>query len=64
MSETTKTTPRLKTRYQDEIKSSLAAEHPYGEWLAEGRVEDPNAIRPFLDRCLDCREPFDHVKEI
>ncbi len=23
--------------------------------LAEGRVEDPNAIRPFLDRCLDCR---------
>ncbi|MCB9878850.1 MAG: (Fe-S)-binding protein [Planctomycetes bacterium] len=23
--------------------------------LAEGRVEDPQAIRPFLDRCLDCR---------
>jgi len=23
--------------------------------LAEGRVEDPEAIRPFLDRCLDCR---------
>lgn len=23
--------------------------------LAEGRVEDPRAIRPFLDRCLDCR---------
>jgi len=23
--------------------------------LAEGRVEDPAAIRPFLDRCLDCR---------
>lgn len=23
--------------------------------LEEGRVEDPNAIRPFLDRCLDCR---------
>ncbi|MBL8749004.1 MAG: (Fe-S)-binding protein [Planctomycetes bacterium] len=23
--------------------------------LFEGRVEDPNAIRPFLDRCLDCR---------
>ena len=23
--------------------------------LAEGRVEDPTAIRPFLDRCLDCR---------
>jgi len=23
--------------------------------LTEGRVEDPNAIRPFLDRCLDCR---------
>ncbi len=23
----------------DEIKSSLAAEHPYGEWLAEGRVD-------------------------
>jgi glycolate oxidase iron-sulfur subunit len=23
--------------------------------LAEGRVLDPNAIRPFLDRCLDCR---------
>ena len=23
--------------------------------LAEGRVVDPNAIRPFLDRCLDCR---------
>ena len=23
--------------------------------LAEGRVQDPNAIRPFLDRCLDCR---------
>ncbi len=21
----------------------------------EGRVEDPEAIRPFLDRCLDCR---------
>lgn len=23
--------------------------------LAEGRVEDPESIRPFLDRCLDCR---------
>lgn len=23
--------------------------------LAEGRVQDPAAIRPFLDRCLDCR---------
>ena len=23
--------------------------------LAEGRVADPTAIRPFLDRCLDCR---------
>lgn len=23
--------------------------------LAEGRVEDPEAIRPYLDRCLDCR---------
>lgn len=23
--------------------------------LAEGRVQDPQAIRPFLDRCLDCR---------
>jgi glycolate oxidase iron-sulfur subunit len=23
--------------------------------LAEGRVVDTNAIRPFLDRCLDCR---------
>jgi glycolate oxidase iron-sulfur subunit len=23
--------------------------------LAEGRVEDPQSIRPFLDRCLDCR---------
>ena len=23
--------------------------------LAEGRVQDPTAIRPFLDRCLDCR---------
>ena len=23
--------------------------------LDEGRVEDPQAIRPFLDRCLDCR---------
>ena len=23
--------------------------------LAEGRVHDPAAIRPFLDRCLDCR---------
>lgn len=23
--------------------------------LAEGRVEDPQAIRPYLDRCLDCR---------
>lgn len=23
--------------------------------LHEGRVEDPAAIRPFLDRCLDCR---------
>lgn len=23
--------------------------------LAEGRVHDSNAIRPFLDRCLDCR---------
>lgn len=23
--------------------------------LAEGRVQDPRAIRPFLDRCLDCR---------
>lgn len=23
--------------------------------LDEGRVEDPEAIRPFLDRCLDCR---------
>ena len=23
--------------------------------LAEGRIEDPAAIRPFLDRCLDCR---------
>ena len=23
--------------------------------LAEGRVDDPQAIRPFLDRCLDCR---------
>lgn len=23
--------------------------------LAEGRVEDPAAIAPFLDRCLDCR---------
>ncbi len=23
--------------------------------LAEGRVQDPDAIRPFLDRCLDCR---------
>ena len=23
--------------------------------LAEGRVSDPDAIRPFLDRCLDCR---------
>ncbi len=23
----------------DEIKSSLAAEHPYGEWLEEGRVD-------------------------
>lgn len=23
--------------------------------LAEGRVQDPEAIRPYLDRCLDCR---------
>lgn len=23
--------------------------------LAEGRVEEPESIRPFLDRCLDCR---------
>lgn len=23
--------------------------------FAEGRVQDPAAIRPFLDRCLDCR---------
>ncbi|MEZ5964105.1 MAG: (Fe-S)-binding protein [Planctomycetota bacterium] len=23
--------------------------------LAEGRIEDPEAIRPHLDRCLDCR---------
>ncbi|HEX6810357.1 MAG TPA: heterodisulfide reductase-related iron-sulfur binding cluster [Planctomycetota bacterium] len=23
--------------------------------LAEGRVSDPKVIRPFLDRCLDCR---------
>jgi glycolate oxidase iron-sulfur subunit len=23
--------------------------------LAEGRVQDPAALRPFLDRCLDCR---------
>lgn len=23
--------------------------------LAEGRVQDPAAVRPFLDRCLDCR---------
>jgi len=23
--------------------------------LAEGRVQDPAAIQPFLDRCLDCR---------
>ena len=23
--------------------------------LAEGRIEDPESIRPFLDRCLDCR---------
>jgi len=23
--------------------------------LAEGRVEDPEAIRPYIDRCLDCR---------
>ena len=23
--------------------------------LAEGRVQDPQSIRPFLDRCLDCR---------
>lgn len=23
--------------------------------LAEGRVQDPRAIRPFLERCLDCR---------
>jgi glycolate oxidase iron-sulfur subunit len=23
--------------------------------LAEGRVEDPEVVRPFLDRCLDCR---------
>src|SRR5690606_14224649 len=23
--------------------------------LAEGRIEDPQSIRPFLDRCLDCR---------
>lgn len=23
--------------------------------LAEGRIEDPTAIRPHLDRCLDCR---------
>ncbi|MBK8099934.1 MAG: (Fe-S)-binding protein [Planctomycetes bacterium] len=23
--------------------------------LAEGRVDDPQSIRPFLDRCLDCR---------
>lgn len=23
--------------------------------LAEGRVEQPESIRPFLDRCLDCR---------
>jgi len=23
--------------------------------LAEGRVEDPQSIRPYLDRCLDCR---------
>jgi glycolate oxidase iron-sulfur subunit len=23
--------------------------------LAEGRIEEPESIRPFLDRCLDCR---------
>ncbi|MFK7740834.1 MAG: (Fe-S)-binding protein [Planctomycetota bacterium] len=38
----------------------IEAESPRGRIylmraLAEGRVEDPEAIRPHLDRCLDCR---------
>jgi glycolate oxidase iron-sulfur subunit len=38
----------------------VEADSPRGRiWLmralAEGRVQDPHTIRPFLDRCLDCR---------
>ena len=40
--------------------TTLETESPRGRVylmraLAEGRVADPDAIRPFLDHCLDCR---------